>query len=280
MLIGPAYSTSGGTSGAIVETIIDSNGNSQIAVKFYIQNSVIGIISANTNSYTPSPTISGFTTVNPGFNLISSTVLAGSQFTGNVSNALALNGIPSSSFLRSDTATSTNYQLGVGNLQVGSDLIISPSYSTEVRFASYSASKKDITMYVNTGTTKAVGVNGTTGAVTFSNTVTVNSTLTANAALSVVGTTALQGVTTLSNSLLPSSNGTINIGASGTKFANVYATSMTGNVTAPGYMQTAVYATTTARDAAITSPQAGMMVLVTAGPNFWGYTGAAWVALN
>lgn len=49
-------------------------------------------------------------------------------------------------------------------------------------------------------------------------------------------------------------------------------------------LQTGVYATTTARDAAITSPVAGMIVLVTSGtggtPRFTGYTGAAWVDFN
>jgi hypothetical protein len=41
-----------------------------------------------------------------------------------------------------------------------------------------------------------------------------------------------------------------------------------------------VYADNTARDAAITSPTAGMMVFNTTGTKFQGYTGAAWVDLN
>jgi hypothetical protein len=41
-----------------------------------------------------------------------------------------------------------------------------------------------------------------------------------------------------------------------------------------------VYADTTARDAAITAPAAGMMIFLTAGTKFQGYTGAAWVDLN
>lgn len=42
----------------------------------------------------------------------------------------------------------------------------------------------------------------------------------------------------------------------------------------------AVYADATARDAAITSPTAGMMIFLTAGTKFQGYTGSAWVDLN
>jgi hypothetical protein len=41
-----------------------------------------------------------------------------------------------------------------------------------------------------------------------------------------------------------------------------------------------VYADTTARDAAITAPEAGMMIFLTTGTKFQGYTGGAWVDLN
>lgn len=52
-----------------------------------------------------------------------------------------------------------------------------------------------------------------------------------------------------------------------------------------GPMKPGVYANAAARDAAITSPVAGMIVFVTDGdgaanPQFHGYTGAAWVSLN
>ena len=47
-----------------------------------------------------------------------------------------------------------------------------------------------------------------------------------------------------------------------------------------GAIKLAVYADATARDAAITSPTAGMMVFNTTGTKFQGYTGAAWVDLN
>ena len=47
-----------------------------------------------------------------------------------------------------------------------------------------------------------------------------------------------------------------------------------------GPMSPAVYANNTARDAAITTPTAGMMVFNTTGTKFQGYTGSAWVDLN
>ena len=53
-----------------------------------------------------------------------------------------------------------------------------------------------------------------------------------------------------------------------------------GNIKASGSIQPGVYADNTARDAAITSPVAGMMVFNTTGTKFQGYTGSAWVDLN
>ena len=56
--------------------------------------------------------------------------------------------------------------------------------------------------------------------------------------------------------------------------------SATDTIQTTGAIQPGVYADAAARDAAIGSPQAGMMVFVTSGTKFQGYTGAAWVDLN
>ena len=55
---------------------------------------------------------------------------------------------------------------------------------------------------------------------------------------------------------------------------------VTGSVQSSKWLRPGVYADTAARDAAITSPQAGMMVFITSGTKFQGYTGAAWVDFN
>jgi hypothetical protein len=54
----------------------------------------------------------------------------------------------------------------------------------------------------------------------------------------------------------------------------------TGTSTFTGAAKLAVYADATARDAAITTPTAGMMVFNTTGTKFQGYNGSAWVDLN
>jgi hypothetical protein len=99
--VGPSYTTTSGTSGAVVETILDSGSASHVVVKFYISNTVVAILSKDA-TFTPQTSISGFSTIVPGMNLASS--ISGAQFTGTVSSAATLSGITASQFLRSDQA--------------------------------------------------------------------------------------------------------------------------------------------------------------------------------
>ena len=55
---------------------------------------------------------------------------------------------------------------------------------------------------------------------------------------------------------------------------------VSGSVQSSKWLRPGVFADATARDAAITSPAAGMMVFLTAGTKFQGYTGSAWVDFN
>jgi len=80
-------------------------------------------------------------------------------------------------------------------------------------------------------------------------------------------------ITTGGNLTVPGSLNTGNITTVGN-------TSITANLTVDKSIRPGVFADATARDAAIPSPQAGMMVFVTSGTKFQGYTGAAWVDLN
>ena len=70
------------------------------------------------------------------------------------------------------------------------------------------------------------------------------------------------------------SNAPLELSASGTGIVSAT------NLTAINYMQLPTYADNSARDAAITSPNAGMMVFNSTGTKFQGYTGASWVDLN
>jgi hypothetical protein len=110
--VGPSYTTTSGTSGAVVETILDSGSASHVVVKFYISNTVVAILSKD-STFTPGTSISGFTTIVPGFNL--SSAISGAFFTGTVSTAATLSGITASQFLRNDQAASSAYAVTVGS---------------------------------------------------------------------------------------------------------------------------------------------------------------------
>jgi len=232
--VGPAYTSTSGTSGAVVETILDSSAASHVVVKFYISNTTVGILSKDA-TFTPQTSISGFITIKPGFNLISSSTITGSQFTGDSSNALLLNGNPATSFLRSDTNTSTAYSIQAASLAVGSDLTIASANSAvSLTNATLNSS---LDFYVNKGgvNTKAIGITGSTGAVTLSGALVASSTASVTGNLTVAGYSNLQGITVISNSLLPSANATINIGSTSSRFANVYATNLVGTAITANY---------------------------------------------
>lgn len=234
--IGPSFTSTSGTSGAVVETILDSSAGSHVVVKFYISNNVIAILSKDA-TFTPQTSISGFTTIKPGFNLISSSTLSGSQFTGDASNALSLGGVGASQFLRSDQNATTAYQLTIGGgVIVGSDLELDPSSNAAVAIRSTTSNKNIVFSVSSSGTpTPAISIAGATASVTFSNAVTVTGTLTSTGAATFSSTTLLQGTTTVGASILPSANNTREIGSNSFRFANVWATTFRGTAITAQY---------------------------------------------
>lgn len=230
ILIGPPNTLTG--SGAVVTTITDSSSNSHVVIQFKVNNNIVGIISYDA-AFTPQTAIAGFTTIKPGFNLVSTNTLAGAQFTGDASNALFLNGVAAGQFLRSDQNTSTPYRLGVGNLVVGSDLNISAAIAeNEVRISGIT-NNRDINFYANVGgnvNVRPIAISGSTGSVNFEKSVSINENLSAAGTLSVTGATTLVGAVSVQNGLLPTSDNTIDIGASNQKFNEVYASSFVGNL--------------------------------------------------
>jgi hypothetical protein len=82
----------------------------------------------------------------------------------------------------------------------------------------------------------------------------------------------------VSSNLVPGKLDFSTVDASGNLISRLSVSSTEVASTIP--VKLAVYADTTARDTTITSPTAGMMIFLTAGTKFQGYTGAAWVDLN
>lgn len=99
-VIGPQYSSGQGLTGAIATTVTDTNALTHIVVEFVVNNTVVGIFSRDTPSYTiTSP--SNFSLINPGLTLSSDPTVP-YQFTGNVTNAFSLGNSLASAYVRND----------------------------------------------------------------------------------------------------------------------------------------------------------------------------------
>jgi hypothetical protein len=123
---------------------------------------------------------------------------------------------------------------------------------------------------INTNASLILSANGT-GSVDIESVRIVGSTITASS-----GTLTVTGNVTgdLQGSVFADNSTRIIDGTDG----RITATSVTiGNT---GYLQLPVYADDTARNAAITAPQAGMVIFNTTLTKFQGYTGSAWVDFN
>jgi hypothetical protein len=87
-------------------------------------------------------------------------------------------------------------------------------------------------------------------------------------------------LTQVTSNVLPTVNNTYSLGNSSLRWNSVWSQSVTAaNVAVTGgFLQLPVYTSNTARNAAISSPASGMIVLV--GNTFQGYNGTAWINLN
>jgi hypothetical protein len=114
LLVGPQFTAGQGTTGAIAATITDNVSVAHTVIELYVNDDIVGIVSKDA-TFTPAVTIPGFTTVRPGITLAT---LIGSQvplFQGTATNAQALDGLSSSSFMSSVANTATNGTLSVLN---------------------------------------------------------------------------------------------------------------------------------------------------------------------
>jgi len=224
--IGPAYTSTAGTSGPVTQTILDTGSVSHVVVIFYISNQAIAILSKD-STFTPQTAIPGFSTIIPGMNLISSATLTGAQFTGSTSGTSLFGGLPASDFMTNQTAFTSPYSLGVAGLTVNSDLVLNAGGASAI--VQETTLNKNILFQVNSN-----GVNQTPLQIT---------------ATSQIVT---MGNLTVANVILPS--GTVNIGSATNKFANVYANYLVGTSV------TAQYADLAERFEADTAYPAGTVV--------------------
>lgn len=202
-LIGPAFTAGSGQSGSIVETIIDSLDQAHFAVKLYVSDVPVAIVSKDP-VYTPKIAIPGYTTIKPGINLVGSSLISGSIFNGDTAGANTLGGYTASQFLRKDTNETTTGSLTVYNntgVKVGANAEFGVSVSGSDAIVSNLASNGDILVSVAIGgvASQVLRVDGATGIVQ------------------------------------PTLNNTYDLGTSGFKFKTVYAGTFNGNATTANY---------------------------------------------
>ena len=129
LLVGPQFS-SGKLTGPVVNSIVDTNNVSHSVISLYANDYQIAIISKET--FTPKSTVTGFSTINQGFNLSSTdstNTSSLSRIWGTAEKADALlvgtTTVPAANFLRTDISSVTNYPLSIradGGITVGSNL--------------------------------------------------------------------------------------------------------------------------------------------------------------
>jgi len=130
LLVGPQFS-SGNLTGPVVSSIIDTANVPHSVISLYANNSLMAIISKET--FTPKSTVTGFLTINQGFNLstvdsTNSADLSRIWGTASKADALLVNGVAvdASNFLTTNGVTNTtNFALSVrndGGITIGTNL--------------------------------------------------------------------------------------------------------------------------------------------------------------
>jgi len=191
-LIGPDFTANTGTSGVLVGNITDTLTNQHVAVNVWVNNTLVGVYSKD-QEYTPQTGITGFSTIKPGFNLVSTGTLANVAFWGTASNASDLQGVSGTNYARKDIAAvfgstlTSNVAVVVGT---ASNLVA--NLNTIHARISNTQNLGNLAFRVNVSgvTSESININGANGRVELLNTsVTGNVTVSGNiSANNITGT--------------------------------------------------------------------------------------------
>jgi len=169
--IGPVAASGLGNTGAIPTSITDTLGNTHVVIENIVNGDTVSIVSPDAQ-FTPNPSITGFTSIQPGITLANSVGGESQFFQGTATNSLQLGGANASSYLSSianDTTTGTLGILNDSGLSVGvdSDLRLTVDTSTSVANVYNQTANANVNIQVNRATVKttAVAVDGTTGTI-------------------------------------------------------------------------------------------------------------------
>ena len=170
ILVGPAFTNAQGTTGAIPATVSDNSAVTHTILQLYVGGVLLGIMSKDTTTFTPSPAIPGFATIKPGLQL--STSSAAYLFQGSITNAetLGTSNLTANSFMRSDAAATTTGKITTTSNQ-GLALGASGDFTIAVSGSSVNLTNNDTNGNINFGAniagniTTVMSINGATGIV-------------------------------------------------------------------------------------------------------------------
>lgn len=240
VLVGPAFSSNVGTSGAIVETITDSNSATHFATSIYIANQRVALFSKD-SAYTPNVAISGITQVKPGLNLIGSPAISDSKYWGTAQDSDAVGGVSATVLARTDIAETFDSTV-TANLGLYAGTLGNASITTSgtVIRIDNNINNGNIAIRANVGgsLTNALFIDGSTGLVTVAGNATAAFGIATKAYVDAqVGTGPLQrdGSNTITGVITPNANATVDFGSSSLRFNNIYAVSFQGTALQADY---------------------------------------------
>lgn len=203
VLIGPATPPDLGASAVVSQVVKDTLGNNHTIVKFQAGGDVISIVSrdAFTLNSTINP-ITGFTTIKKGVNLVNTNGTTGvtttdHYFWGTASNAARLGGYPASEYIRlGEVAFDNEISFKDQGFTVGdqNDLRVRVENGDEPVIENRLGNTITLRIRVSDSDLRNVGIITTTG-------------------------------------MVPGTNNFFNLGSTGSRWANIFTTMLTGNVT-------------------------------------------------
>lgn len=181
LLIGPNFTSSQGQTGAFAETINDNGGNPKTITSLYVNNARVGVVYDAASFIPQASLLSTFPTIYPGITL---TTANSASFAGTANNAVYINSLSSTQFMRSDAATSTTGVLRVLNnsgLFVGTSNAVSITQSGSDGKISSTISGQSLIIDANVGgtPTTVATVSGANGNFVINTAAVVGTTLTA-----------------------------------------------------------------------------------------------------
>jgi hypothetical protein len=230
VLIGPAFQADTGTSGLVVQNIVDTDSNTHVVIYLYVGSGLIGIYSKD-DEFIPLNPIS----IKPGFNLISESIIANIRVWGVSYDSDNLGGFAANTYLRFSGSGANSFVI---NGNITSNNIIANSNLV--------ASNATITSNLTVGNITSSGNIQAANLIVTGN-ATISSNLTASYFFG--NGSYLTGVTSYSNanaaSYLPTYTGNlVSLTGNVITTANVYAGNIiaTANVIGDYFIGTAIYA--------------------------------------